>query len=53
MDTVIELIRNRSLTEEGKQDFKGRLAASFNVAQTAWDAYREHLVEHGILPESS
>ena len=38
------------LTEEQVDEYKIRLIASFNDAQTAWDAYRAHLREHGILP---
>ena len=32
--------------------FRGRLIASFKEAQTAWDAYPDHLNEHGLLPTS-
>ena len=51
---------NRGLTnarigysEEEQKDFRHQLYASFNAAQSAWDAYREHLVEHGLLPSMS
>jgi hypothetical protein len=38
------------LTEEEIDQYKARLVASFNEAQSAWEAYRAHLREHGILP---
>ena len=44
------LVRNGGGGEEQRQDFKARLVASFNDAQSAWEAYREHLIEHGLLP---
>ena len=47
------LIHRGDLTEEAREDFKTRLVASFADAQSAWDAYRKHLREHGILPEVS
>ena len=37
-------------TEEQVQEFRQMLAASFHDAQSAWDDYREHLIEHGLLP---
>ena len=37
------------LTEEQVQQFRINLIVSFNDAQSAWDAYRAHLEEHGIL----
>ena len=52
MTVAMELIRRGDITEE-RRDFKGRLVASFKDAQSTWDAYREHLVHHGILPEAS
>lgn len=45
------LIHRGDLTEEARQDFRARLIASFRDAQSAWDTYRKHLMEHGILPE--
>ena len=44
------LVSNGGGSEEQRQDFKARLLASLNDAQSAWDAYREHLREHGLLP---
>ena len=40
----------KGLSEEQVDNYKIRLIASFNDAQAAWDSYREHLKEHGILP---
>ena len=51
MSSAIQLlVRNGGGSEEQRQDFKARLLASFNDAQSAWDAYREHLIMHGLLP---
>jgi hypothetical protein len=36
-------------TEEQRQEFKINLLATFNEAQSAWNTYREHLIEHGVL----
>jgi hypothetical protein len=38
------------LTEDQVDEYKIKLIASFNDAQSAWGAYRAHLREHGILP---
>lgn len=35
--------------EEQRKDYNDRLVASLNDAQSAWDAYRQHLIEHGLL----
>jgi hypothetical protein len=40
------------VTEERQQDFRVRVIASFTEAQMAWDAYRDRLKEHGLLPFS-
>ena len=50
MGNAVYSARSGGLTEEQRQDFKNILVASFNEAQSAWDAYREHLIEHGLLP---
>ncbi len=49
MHTSIQLAKT-GLTDEQRKDFEDRLVTSFNDAQSAWDAYREHLVKHGLLP---
>ena len=51
MRQAIDLIRDGSVIEELRQDFTTRLTLSFNDAQSAWDAYRQHLIEHGYLPK--
>lgn len=51
MRQAIDLIRDGSVTEEYGQDFTIRLRSSFIDAQSAWDAYRQHLIEHGYLPK--
>jgi hypothetical protein len=50
MSTTILLAQSVSATEEQRQEFRIMLVLSFNDAQSAWDAYREHLIEHGFLP---
>ena len=37
-------------TEEQRHHWAKLLVESFNGAQSAWEKYREHLIEHGILP---
>ena len=49
METAIGLSRAEH-TEEQRQEFAANLVATFNHAQGAWDVYRQHLVEHGIVP---
>ena len=49
MHTAIELVKSREPTEEEQQNFGTRLVASFWDAQSAWDAYRDHMKEHGYL----
>jgi hypothetical protein len=41
------------MTEEQRQQFKCDLAATFGDAQSAWDAYRDHLIDHGLLPSKT
>jgi len=48
MHTAMEVAKG-DVTEEQWKAFKDSLANSFLGAQAAWDAYREHLVEHGLL----
>jgi hypothetical protein len=50
MHGAIELAKRRPPAEEERQEFTTMLVATFNDAQSAWDAYREHLAEHGLLP---
>ena len=50
MHRAIELAKADALTDELRKDFTDSLIATFNDAQSAWDAYRSHLIEHGLLP---
>jgi hypothetical protein len=52
MDTTITLARSDP-PEEQWQKVCANLAASFHEAQSAWDVYRDHLIEHGLLPSRS
>ena len=49
MRAAISLIPS-ALTEDQIDQYKIRLIASFNEAQSAWHAYCDHLREHGIFP---
>src|SRR5262245_22549371 len=49
MHKAIELNRDGHPTEELRRELAPRLVASFNEAQAAWDAYRDHLIGHGLL----
>jgi hypothetical protein len=50
-DILIGLKHNLEgyLTEEGRALLAAEAVDSFNDAQARWDAYREHLVGHGLL----
>lgn len=50
---AIALAKADALTEEQRKDFREGFFATFNDAQAAWDAYRSHLAEHGLLPAST
>jgi hypothetical protein len=47
---AVSVARGGHPTEEQRQQFKSELVATFGDAQSAWDAYRNHLIEHGFLP---
>jgi hypothetical protein len=49
MNTAFDSVRKGKVTDEQVSDLRGRLRESFNEAQSAWDTYREHLAEHGLL----
>ena len=51
MLAAIELAKT-DLSEKERQETGVELRESFKEAQAAWDAYREHLIKHGILPTS-
>jgi len=46
--TSMELAKS-DVTEEQWSVYEHNLVASFLEAQSSWDAYREHLMEHGLL----
>lgn len=52
MALAVEQFLSREPTEEEFRDYTEKITASFNEAQAAWDAYREHLKEHGLLPQT-
>jgi hypothetical protein len=49
MDAAMSFVQN-GLSEEQMYWHKAKLVESFNQAQSAWEAYRAHLQQHGILP---
>ena len=49
MHTALSLVQNE-LTDAQVDEHKVRLIESFYAAQSAWEAYRAHLREHGIMP---
>jgi hypothetical protein len=49
MTEVRQSVLDGDLTGVTKQVLSIDLPASFDTAQAAWDAYREHLTVHGIL----
>jgi hypothetical protein len=51
MSKAIELAEGNP-TEAQRQEFRVNLVATFDDAQSAWDAYRTHLVQHGLLPSA-
>lgn len=38
--------------EKYREGLTAMYRQSFHQAQSAWDAYREHLIEHGFIPPS-
>ena len=49
MSTGISLNVHGYLTEELRKELAPILVGSFILAQAAWDDYRGHLIEHGVL----
>lgn len=47
MAEALDLVK-RGLSEEERQEVVAKARVSFIEAQAAWDAYREHLIEHGL-----
>jgi len=52
MRTALDLARSDNLTDEQRYLFTADLLETFDQAQSAWDAYREHLAGHRLLPSS-
>ena len=52
MHDAIEEAKAGTLTEESYNYYRERLYATFDDAQLAWDDYRSHLIEHGLIPAS-
>jgi hypothetical protein len=51
MTAAISLARDyEAQAEEQRQELTAKLVASLNEAQSAWDAYCEHLIQHVLLP---
>ena len=50
MRNALDLARRDQLSDEQRRLFTADLFETFHQAQSAWDAYREHLAEHGLLP---
>ena len=50
MRTALDLARSDRLSDEQRLLFTASLVETLHQAQSAWDAYREHLAEHGLLP---
>ncbi len=49
MHTALDWVR-RGDTDKGRhEEFVAMLLESFNQSQSAWDAYREHLIQHGLI----
>ena len=49
----LELNEQGYLTEECRRELAPELVSSFNKAQEAWDAFREHLIGHRLLERSA
>ena len=49
MSRSIKLMQGEP-AEEQLNEFRQMLVASFRDSQSAWEDYREHLIEHGLLP---
>jgi hypothetical protein len=47
--SAVDFNKSGSMIERDRGYLALRLADSFNAAQASWDAYREHLIGHGLL----
>jgi hypothetical protein len=53
IERAIRLQQEGNLTEEQRQEYRAKLAATFNEGQSAVDARRNHLIEHGVPLEAA
>ncbi|HUN87195.1 MAG TPA: hypothetical protein VMU28_00295 [Terriglobales bacterium] len=51
MSNAILSAERDSISQEEFENYRTEVRSSFKEAQERWDAYREHLVEHGLLLE--
>jgi uncharacterized tellurite resistance protein B-like protein len=52
MSTLLQVAQADSTTsEEQLQKYRAGVRESFKGAQAAWDAYHQHLMEHGLLSD--
>jgi len=52
MRTALGLARSENLTDEQRRLFTTSLLETLAEAKFAWDAYCEHLAEHGLLSKA-
>ena len=52
MNRALQLVRAGSVTEDQVQDLRNNVWASLNDAEAAWDTYRQHLIEHGLVRQT-
>jgi hypothetical protein len=48
MERAMRMQQEGNVTEEQRQQYRAELASTFNQGQSAVDAYRNHLIEHGV-----
>jgi len=50
---LVQLVNQPGRSRPARVDreyLRDRILASFIEAQSAWDNYREHLIQHGVVP---
>jgi hypothetical protein len=50
MNAALDFLRSGKESNEVRGDLRTSLVDSFDEAQSAWNAYRDHLIQHGLLP---
>ena len=53
MERAIGVQQRGNVTEEQRQQYRAELAATFNEGLSALEAYRNHLIEHGVPLEAA